>query len=507
VVTPPGPIAPLASPAVSEPASAPESETSLRAGFHNGLFFLRDGKDDFRLYPGLRGQVDSYNYFGKGVPDTTLKSTFFLRRVRPEFTGEVLGTFQFVLAGEFSGGQPPGVDNQSGKSTETSASAPGSAPTTSSGRYASAQTPSIKAAPTDMYLNIRGSNLFNVQVGQYDAPFTMENRTFDKYIPFMERSIAVRAFGVPTNKDIGAMVWGETDTKTVYYSVGIFNGDGQNTPNVDNRFDGYGRVFVHPFATSGGPLAGAQIGVSGHYGRRDKNYANYDYPSMTTQGNFKFWSSTFKGTDSGGNAAYLHVLPSGAQSAIAAELRIPYERFDLTSEFIWIHNETREAIEGYQSMNTERAGRITGYGYYAQLGFWAMGSRDINGLPGYEPLPHLDLYKPAKEATTALQLLVKWEQIAATYDSAARSGTVAKTNIDGDIKANVVSFGANYWATKHVRFSANYVMNMFPGSSATPEASQRAQAPGNTLPKGINEDARANAHDLHELLFRAGFAF
>ena len=33
-------------------------------------------------------------------------------------------------------------------------------------------------------------------------------------------------------------------------------------------------------------------------------------------------------------------------------------------------------------MNTERAGRITGYGYYAQLGFWAMGSRDINGLPG-----------------------------------------------------------------------------------------------------------------------------
>ena len=103
---------------------------------------------------------------------------------------------------------------------------------------------------------------------------------------------------------------------------------------------------------------------------------------MTTQGNFKFWSSTFKGADSGGNAAYLHVLPSGAQSAIAAELRIPYERFDLTSEFIWIHNETREAIEGYQSMNTERAGRITGYGYYAQLGFWAMGSRDINGLPG-----------------------------------------------------------------------------------------------------------------------------
>ena len=50
-------------------------------------------------------------------------------------------------------------------------------------------------------------------------------------------------------------------------------------------------------------------------------------------------------------------------------------------------------------------------------------------------------------------------------------------------------------------------MNMFPGSSATPDASQRAQAPGNTLPKGINEDARANARDLHELLFRAGFAF
>ena len=38
---------------------------------------------------------------------------------------------------------------------------------------------------------------------------------------------------------------------------------------------------------------------------------------------------------------------------------------------------------------------------------------------------------------------------------------------------NAFSLGANYWFSKHIRFSANYVVNMFPKSE----------------PGGVNDDA------------------
>ena len=64
------------------------------------------------------------------------------------------------------------------------------------------------ATLTDAYIIVDYFTYLKLQVGQFDAPFTLENRTSDKYFDFMERSVAVRAFGVPANKDDGAMLWG-----------------------------------------------------------------------------------------------------------------------------------------------------------------------------------------------------------------------------------------------------------------------------------------------------------
>lgn len=506
-------VPPVAQPVPADASAAAAVEPLPLAGSHGGLFFLRDANDEFRLYPQLRAQIDSYNYLGPGVPDTTLKSTIFVRRARPELSGEILGRWQFMIAGDFGAS---GVDNPKG-TNETQAAPPGADPTAATARYGAAQTPSVKAAPTDVFVNYRAAGWLNVQVGQYDVPFTMENRTSDKYIPFMERSLAIRNVGAPTNKDLGAMVWGETADKLVFYSVGIFDGDGQNRPNVDNRFDTYGRVFTHPFAKAGGPLEGVQLGASFHYGMRDKNYVAYDVGSYTTQGSYAFWNPNHKGSDSAGNPAQLHVIPAGAQLGVAGELRVPIDRVDLTGELVWIRNGTREAIEGYQATNSERFGDIRGYAYYAQLGVWVFGPRDLSGLPGYENPTHLDLRKPAKPAKSALQLLAKWEQLHVRYEGASRSGTVDAKNADGDVRVNALSLGANYWATKHLRLSANYVMNMFPDSAPSSESaaggpswkttSQRAQAPGNGLDKKLDDDARDHAHVLHELLFRVAVAF
>jgi len=512
VAPPPAPIV-AASAVVVPPPPPPTSSSATKdgnplAGFHSDLFYLRDADDNFRLYVQGRGQIDFYGYAGPGVSDTTLKPTLFLRRIRPELTGEFFHSFWFSIAGDFGA---TSLDNPKG-TNETSAAKPGVAPTETTGAYAGAQTAHIGAAPTDVFINYRAHPLFNVQIGQFDAPFMMENRTSDKYIPFMERSLAVRDVGIPTNKEIGGMAWGETPDRYWFYSVGLFNGDGQNKLNTDSGGDLLARTFLHPLASAKNELKDLQIGVSFRYGDRDHRFTYYDYPGMTTQGNYTFWSPTYAGSE-----GTTHILPSGHQTGIAGELRIPVSLVDLTSEFIYIKNHTREVQEGYQAVlgDSLRRGDLSGYSYYAQVGVW-LGKRDVNGLPGYENLPHVDFSKADPvEPPSSVQLLAKWEQVHLKYDSASVAGTKDTKNADGDIKVNAFSLGLNYWATKHVRLTADYVLNMFPDSapmsatsmgSPVQSSSNRAIAPGNTLAKGVNDEARNNAHVLHEFLLRAGVA-
>ena len=503
-------------PPVSPQERAQTDDTTLAAdghplaGYHNGLFYLRDHHDNFHLYIQGRMQIDFFSFFGPGVPETTLKPTLFLRRVRPEFTGEFLGRWRFMLAGDFGA---TAIDNPRA-TNETSAAAPGVAPTAVTARYAAAETTRFQAAATDVFINYRASSFFNVMVGQMDAPFMMENRTSDKFIPFMERSLAVRAVGIPTNKEIGAMFWGELPSRVFFFSFGPYNGDGQNRPNVDSRFDVIGRMFVHPLATTDlreTTLKDLQVGVSGRYGSRDRKWVDYDYPVMTTQGAFPFWSPTYAGSK-----GQTHVIPAGDQLALAGELRVPVSRFDVTSELVYIRNGTREALEGFQATQSDRFGAMSGVSYYASLAFWVYGQRDVNGVPGYGNPPRLDWTKADPlEPLQAIQLLAKWEQISLKYDSSSRSGTPDPSNIDGKIKVDALSLGTNYWATKHVRLSLNYIWNRFPGSAPVKATvmggpqqtpSNRALAPGNTIGTGVDDRARDEAHDVHELLARIAVA-
>lgn len=516
--------APSGAPGYDEPLAPPEGNPQDHAhvdnspaahdghplaGYHNGLFFLRDHHDNFHLYVQGRGQVDFYSYAGAGVSDTPLKPTLFLRRVRPEVTGEFLGRWRFMIAGDFGA---TAIDNARGRD-EAAAAQPGAAPNATSARFNQAETIRFTAAATDVFVNHRASPLFNVQIGQFDAPFTMENRTSDKYIPFMERSLAVRAVGVPTNKELGAMFWGETESRFWFWSVGAFNGDGQNRPNVDARADAFGRTFIHPLATSDvkGSIRDMQVGGSFHYGSRDKNWVAYDYLPMTTQGAHPFWTPTFAGA-----RGLTHVIPAGDQIGLAGELRIPIDRFDVASELVYVSNGTREALDGFTASNSERFGRMRGVAYYVELAYWPVGRRDINGVPGYENPPRLDWNRTDPVVPDqALQLLAKWEQVSLTYQGSSRGGTPDVRNIDGDILVDALSFGANYWATRHVRLSLNYVIDVFPGSApfrasapGRPEQTSRnrAVAPANTLAPGVNDAARDSSHSLHEILARIAVA-
>jgi len=277
------------------------------------------------------------------------------------------------------------------------------------------------------------------------------------------------------------------------------------------------RAFVRPLADSNLPVRDIQIGASVRRGSRDSHLVNYDYPAMTTAGGYTFWKPTYGAAASAANPqGQTHVIPSGSQTLVAAEFRLPTDWVDFTFEGLYGNEHTREAQDANLSQSL-RLGTLTSWGYYAQIGVWPFGNAYVNGIPGDQGVTSLDFSKPDKAPASALQLLLRWEQLSSNYESNARGGDDISA-IEGKIKLNTLSFGATYWLGKTLRVSANYGINWFPESapsSATPgidnarvwSPEQRAQAPGNTLSPGVDDSARNNAHVLHELLARVQVAF
>jgi hypothetical protein len=513
---PPPPTAPEPPTPPPEPSTEPPKEEPPLAGFHNGLFFLRDRSDVFRLYVMGRVHVDAISWLGPGVgslgPDSALKTTFQLRRARPEIGGEFFQDWQWLLSVDLA---PTANDNPAAKIASRSCNVD---PTTGVNTCADSTNP-VEAAlqkpgVTDAFVNYGPSPWANFQFGQFLIPFTLENRVSDNTTSFLERSLVARGLGAPNTRDLGAMFWGQAPKALVYYTIGVYTGDGPNRTNADNRFDVVGRVFTRPFVNQNDlVIKDTQIGFSARYGSRDPSLVGYDVNPLTTQGGYAFWRATYK--DSLNRT--VHIIPSAEQGAIAGELFVPVDdRFDLTAEAVYAVTNTREAVDGYQlSPFTERATRLTGWAYYAQLGAWIFGSRQIIGTPSYGKPLHLDLSEAQKTPQRGLQVLAKLEQLHATY-SGARAGALDPKTPIGDIDVLSVAFGVNFWATRHLRVGLDYSFFNFPDSAPlTPTTAggpvqtgaQRAVAPAQALAKGADDPARDNGHTLHELQARVGVQF
>ncbi|WP_394834329.1 OprO/OprP family phosphate-selective porin [Pendulispora rubella] len=507
------------------------------AGYRAGGFFLRDEKDLFILYPSLDLQIDHYNYFGPGVGDTNLKSTFAFRRTRLTFAGEFLKDWTFRLELEMG---RTALDNLNGRD-ETSAAAPGAAPTATSGQYAPAQTARVVAQLVGAWVGYRVHPALNFRVGQALTSFSMENSTPPRSLQFMEKSLATRVLGsqVANGVDLHGLLWGTLGEDIVTYTVAFVNGAGPNRLDTDGRGDLMTRVYVRPLSTvSGiGELKGLHFGGSFSYGSRDPTWTHYDYNAMTTQGNYAFWRPNYRNSLIGRN---VHVVPANNQIAAAGELRVPFSIFDLMAEVVYVDNGTREVVEGYQSQNpaygpgTLGFGHMHGFGYYLHGGVWLFGPRTGGRIGETFKPARLNLSKPDSPHESSLQAMVRWEQVSLRYDGYSKTSAVTATGApaftgvgpyDGDIKVNAISGGLNYWATRHIRLTAQWTTYLFPDSAPpTPThpggpvcdavaCANRAQAPAQSLPGTPSNvpqsqlEARDNGHSLHELLFRAQVTF
>lgn len=181
---------------------------------------------------------------------TALKDRFRLRRARINLTGDFAEQFDFKIEGDFE--QSDGLS-----------------PNTRTG-----------FSGTDIFVNWHRIPEANFRVGQWKAPFGLENLTPDAQIWTIERSLPTGAI-VP-ERQIGAMLWGKPLTNIapeqkdlVTYYAGVFNGNGRNINiNDNNQFMYVGRLELLPFK---GTLMGqeASLKVAGdYYFSRDETGTN-----------------------------------------------------------------------------------------------------------------------------------------------------------------------------------------------------------------------------------------
>src|SRR5213596_1479431 len=141
---------------------------------------------------------------------TALKDRFRLRRARIGLTGDFAENFDFKLGGDF--------ENSDGTSPSNRTDFSG----------------------TDIWLNWHRFPAAQIKIGQYKAPFGLEQLTPDTSLFIIERSLPTGA--ITPERQIGVELWGKPFT-TVWpeqkdlltYYAGIFNGNGRNINNNDNN--------------------------------------------------------------------------------------------------------------------------------------------------------------------------------------------------------------------------------------------------------------------------------
>src|SRR5437762_3695066 len=153
---------------------------------------------------------------------TALKDRFRLRRARINLTGEFAENFDFKIEGDFENG-----DGISSNRTAFSG--------------------------TDIFVNWHQYPEAQIKVGQWKAPFGLEQTTPDTSLFTIERSLPTGA--ITPERQLGVQLWGKPFTSLwpeqkdlLTYYAGVFNGNGRNTTiNDNNNFMYVGRLELLPF--------------------------------------------------------------------------------------------------------------------------------------------------------------------------------------------------------------------------------------------------------------------
>ncbi|MCR4852367.1 MAG: OprO/OprP family phosphate-selective porin [Prevotella sp.] len=137
----------------------------------------------------------------------------------------------------------------------------------------------------DLYTEWTKHKEFRVRVGQFKRAFTFENPTnpiTQGWYAYADVINKLSGFGDRTGekssggRDIGIQVQGDlfpnaSGRRLLHYQVGVYNGEGVNTKDKDNKKDIIGGVWVMP-------IQGVRIGAFGWTGTRGEMASTYTDP-------------------------------------------------------------------------------------------------------------------------------------------------------------------------------------------------------------------------------------
>lgn len=190
----------------------------------------------------------------------------------------------------------------------------------------------------DAVFEIRPSGrTYRFLVGQFKAPFGLQQLTSSGRLQFVDRAITDAKF--TPGRDMGAMFGGTAMSRKVGYEVGVFNGAGESLRQNNRSHLWAGRVFVNPLGTyplsesaidaGAGPVLHVGVGVHGGKQIRGRNAA----------------------------AA---VEDADAQTAANVEFAFKAPRFYTTAEYFWMTEEQDNPVRGRD---------LDSRGFHAQAGY------------------------------------------------------------------------------------------------------------------------------------------
>ena len=375
-----------------------EKATTPKVTFKRG-FALETLDEQFKLRLSGRLHADFKAYESSHPGD----STFYVRRARLCMQGTLYKYFDFKVESEF------------GKGT--------------SGRL------------NDSYLNVRYFPQFQLKMGQYKQPFSLEELTSDNWIDFVERSLANNL--VPS-RDVGVMLHGDLFKGIINYGVSLCNGYRINqSQDTDDYKDVVGRLVFSPFLRWDNPLLnGLHFGGSFTYGKQKS-----DVEEWWKKGEFKTAAGTrFLEFDD-------DVMQDGTRSRYGTELSWFFGSFSIKGEWVTLRMDDLWLGKQKEDFRADAG--------YISLSYFPTGEQQPfkkGIIAGVIPKNNFD---PHKKTWGAWQLVARYGFLDADSDI-FKKGFADPRRYTG--RAEAYTLGVNWYLNDMVRMMFNYVRTEFDDS-------------------------------------------
>lgn len=410
----PPPVAPLAAqPSVvtlePDPAGTAVGQSGASGGGaaeyqQGGGFVLHTPDDRYVLTIGGYAQVDArtFPFFGA---DSGPSSTASFRRARVQLAGTVIRCVHWQLWVDFA----RGVDL------------------------------------LDAFIQWVPTSRVRLSVGNMVTPFGLERQWSGSTLPFMERSVALSAFG-PDVRRIGVLLDWQLPDELFYAGIGLFRGSALSTspaPDLVEDFDAMARVFVRPLR---GDVV-LHLGAAASVGRHEGNNQQAALGGSTMFGHRWFPADS-------GDA----IQPGGLVARVGGELDFSWSRLRVSGELFYArvdHANRDEDAEG--------------------LGAYATAAVTLLGEPfSRKPLRgirHVDLESGHAHLRGISDADVPWTlELAAGFDWARIEASLEETSIGGIRTVASYSSGRfqlNLGRQQWLRLSLMYAFGLF-GDDAAP---------------------------------------